>query len=153
MLAQIQRMTQLINYGGVAYPGRSSCGVHGAVADEVHVEAGAPATRHFDAAERILGQRFEHPAGRRIFLVARCGRRRRGRERYGRRRPCAVLPGAYMARADDSGQNPGQRYIRVALVHDPATTAAALQRLADVLMPLADISERTSSSPQARVGA
>ena len=31
------------------------------------------------------------------------------------------------------GENPGQRYIRVALVHDDATVAAGMQRMLSVL--------------------
>jgi hypothetical protein len=38
-----------------------------------------------------------------------------------------------MARADSDGFNPGQRYIRVALVLEPAEMSAALKRMAPVL--------------------
>ena len=44
-----------------------------------------------------------------------------------------VMPGAYLARADASGGNPGARYIRVALVHDVETTERALARMSAVL--------------------
>jgi N-succinyldiaminopimelate aminotransferase len=44
-----------------------------------------------------------------------------------------VLPGAYLTRAVAGGINPGQPYIRIALVHDLETTEAALARLARVL--------------------
>ena len=44
-----------------------------------------------------------------------------------------VLPGAYLARPGANGVNPGQDYIRVALVHDLTTTEAALQRIRDIL--------------------
>ena len=44
-----------------------------------------------------------------------------------------VLPGGYMARPDANGFNPGQRYIRVALVLEPAEMSAALKRMAPVL--------------------
>jgi succinyldiaminopimelate transaminase len=43
-----------------------------------------------------------------------------------------VLPGAYLARETD-GVNPGQRYIRVALVQDLETTRMALTRIAELL--------------------
>ena len=45
-----------------------------------------------------------------------------------------VLPGAYLSRADENGVNPGQAYIRVALVHDLPTTEDALKRIAKVLL-------------------
>jgi aspartate/methionine/tyrosine aminotransferase len=44
-----------------------------------------------------------------------------------------VLPGRYLARDQADGHNPGSAYIRVALVHPPAVTEAALIRLADCL--------------------
>ena len=44
-----------------------------------------------------------------------------------------VIPGAYLARTGADGVNPGQAYIRVALVHDRATVETALNRLVGVL--------------------
>jgi N-succinyldiaminopimelate aminotransferase len=44
-----------------------------------------------------------------------------------------VLPGAYLGRADASGRNPGERAIRVAMVHDLETTQAALAGLIEQL--------------------
>ena len=44
-----------------------------------------------------------------------------------------VLPGAYLAHDDRDGHNPGAAFIRVALVHDQATTTEALERLLAVL--------------------
>ncbi|MGH6933644.1 MAG: hypothetical protein ACREEE_14565 [Dongiaceae bacterium] len=55
-----------------------------------------------------------------------------------------VLPGTYMARPDSVGEDPGHRYIRVALVHDIETMTTALRRLVQTLAD--DISEQTSQS-------
>jgi N-succinyldiaminopimelate aminotransferase len=44
-----------------------------------------------------------------------------------------VLPGAYLGRADADGVNPGDRFIRLALVHDNETLGPALDRVADLL--------------------
>jgi N-succinyldiaminopimelate aminotransferase len=41
-----------------------------------------------------------------------------------------VLPGAYLAQADNHGRNPGGPYVRVALVDDLETTRTALERIA-----------------------
>ncbi|MCC2665342.1 MAG: aspartate aminotransferase, partial [Geminicoccaceae bacterium] len=46
-----------------------------------------------------------------------------------------VLPGGYLGRPDPAGVNPGAGAIRVALVHDLATTEAALADLVAVLAP------------------
>jgi N-succinyldiaminopimelate aminotransferase len=43
-----------------------------------------------------------------------------------------VVPGAFLARPDRHGVNPGERYVRVALVHDPATIREALERIVSV---------------------
>ena len=43
-----------------------------------------------------------------------------------------TLPGGYIAKSNSRG-NPGERYIRVALVQDETTTAAGLERLRRVL--------------------
>ena len=43
-----------------------------------------------------------------------------------------VLPGAFLARADGEGINPGDRYIRMALVHDPETVRESLERMVKV---------------------
>ena len=44
-----------------------------------------------------------------------------------------VLRGKYLAQADSSGLNPGDSYIRIALVHDLDTTLEAVTRIADTL--------------------
>ena len=46
-----------------------------------------------------------------------------------------VMPGAYMARAEADGRNPGAAHIRVALVDDVATTQIALERLRPFAAP------------------
>jgi N-succinyldiaminopimelate aminotransferase len=152
---QIQRITQLINYGGVAVPGPIIAASTLLWRDEAHVEAGRARYRaNFDAAERILGQRFgtPRPAGG-FFLWLDVGDGEEAAKLLWSKAALRVLPGGYMARPDGQGRNPGQRYIRVALVHDPATTAAALERMADVLNPMADRREAASSGTEARVGA
>ncbi len=45
-----------------------------------------------------------------------------------------VLPGAFLAQADLNGVNPGDNFIRVALVEDPATIRVALERIVSVLV-------------------
>lgn len=40
-----------------------------------------------------------------------------------------VVPGAYLAQTNRDGINPGEKYIRVALVHDVATIREALERI------------------------
>ena len=44
-----------------------------------------------------------------------------------------VLPGAYLTQPGPDGVNEGNAFVRIALVHDPETTAAGLSRLAAAL--------------------
>jgi N-succinyldiaminopimelate aminotransferase len=44
-----------------------------------------------------------------------------------------VVPGRYLAREQADGSNPGQNFIRVAMVQDQETTSEALHRLVAVL--------------------
>ena len=44
-----------------------------------------------------------------------------------------VLPGGYTARAANGRPNPGQPYIRLAVVHDEATLETAFERIRRVL--------------------
>jgi N-succinyldiaminopimelate aminotransferase len=131
----IRRNAQLINYGGVAVPYPILAASTALWRDEAHVEAGRQRYReNFDAAAAILGDDlgFVRPAGG-FFLWLDVGDGEAAAKRLWAEAGIRVLPGAYMARPDERGINPGQRYIRVALVYEPATTAAGLRRLAQVL--------------------
>ncbi len=109
-----------------------------AYADERHVEENRRLyAEKFDLADQILGQRYGHrrPAGG-FFLwldVSAHGGSEAVAERLWREAGLRVLPGGYIGRPDAAGLNPGANYIRVAMVHDNATTAEALRRLVAVL--------------------
>jgi succinyldiaminopimelate transaminase len=131
----IQRNAQLINYGGVAVPYPILAASTALWRDEAHVEAGRRRYRaNFDAAAEILGDRFgfARPAGG-FFLWLDVGDGEAAARRLWTEGGIRVLPGAYMGRPDERGVNPGERYIRVALVYDTDTTAAGLRRLAQIL--------------------
>jgi N-succinyldiaminopimelate aminotransferase len=131
----IQRNAQLINYGGVAVPYPILAASTALWRDEAHVELGRQRYRaNFEAATEILGPAFgtTQPAGG-FFLWLDVGDGEAAARRLWAEAGIRVLPGAYMARADERGANPGQRYIRVALVYDTETTAAGLRRMRDVL--------------------
>jgi aspartate/methionine/tyrosine aminotransferase len=140
----IQRNTQLINYGGVAVPYPILAASTALWREETHVELGRQRYRaNFDAAAAILGNRlgFTRPAGG-FFLWLDVGDGEQVARRLWQEAGIRVLPGAYMAQPDTTGVNPGQRYIRVALVYEPATTAEGLRQLADVL-----VGEGTPTAP------
>ncbi len=123
-------------YGGAAVPLPILAASTALWQDEAHVEANRALYRaKLDAAETIFGRRlgFYRPAGG-FFLWLDVGDGEQAAARLWADAGVRVLPGAYLARADAHGDNPGASYIRVALVHDLETTRQALSRIADVLV-------------------
>ena len=103
--------------------------------DEAHVEANRAAYRRkFDIAEHHLAGRlgFYRPAGG-FFLWLDVEDGERAALALWREAGIRTLPGAYTAVTNPGKENPGQRYIRVAMVHDDATIEAGMKRLRRVL--------------------
>jgi aspartate/methionine/tyrosine aminotransferase len=101
--------------------------------DEVHVEANRKLYRaKFDRAERRLGQRFDfyRPAGG-FFLWLNVGDGEAACRRLWSQAGIKVLPGGYLSPAVTA--NPGQAYVRVALVDEVERVDAALEALCQVL--------------------
>lgn len=132
----LARLVRLRGYGGAQIPGPLQAAAAALWRDESHVEQ----TRaHYDAlfamARRILGNRagyHDSPGG--FFLWLDVGDGEAAARAAWRHGAVKVMPGAYMSRRDPAtGENPGDRYIRVALVHDMETAEAGLGRLAEAL--------------------
>ncbi|HEX4111491.1 MAG TPA: aminotransferase class I/II-fold pyridoxal phosphate-dependent enzyme [Stellaceae bacterium] len=103
--------------------------------DEAHVEANrARYRRKFDICEEILKNRFGfyRPAGG-FFLWLDVGDGEEAALKLWREAGLRSLPGPYIGRANAAGVNPGQNYIRLAIVHDDDTIAAGMRRLLRVL--------------------
>jgi aspartate/methionine/tyrosine aminotransferase len=109
-----------------------------AYGDEQHVEDNrALYNAKFDLADQIIGGRYGYrrPAGG-FFLwldVAAQGGSETVTKRLWQDAGVRVLPGSYLARAQADGGNPGDGYIRVAMVQNKEQTAEALHRLVAVL--------------------
>jgi aspartate/methionine/tyrosine aminotransferase len=131
----IQRQAQLINFGGVATPFPILAAATELWQDEAHVEDyRAKYIENFNAAQDALGGIFgEVRAEGGFFLWLDVGDGEAAAKALWAEAAIKVLPGGYMARPDAQGFNPGQRYIRVALVLEPAEMSAALKRMAPVL--------------------
>ena len=131
----IRRFTRLRDYGAVAPPLPLVAAATALWAEETHVEANrALYRRKFDVAERVLGERFgfyRPPGG--FYLWLDVGDGEAVARNLWRDAAVRVVPGAYFARTDASGRNPGAAYIRCALVQDIETTRQALERLAAAL--------------------
>jgi N-succinyldiaminopimelate aminotransferase len=109
-----------------------------AYADEAHVEENRRLYRiKFDLADQILGNRYGYHrpgGGFCVWLdVSELGGDEAVAIRLYRDAGVRVIPGSYLARAQDDGSNPGAGYIRLALVADSETTAEALHRLVEIL--------------------
>jgi N-succinyldiaminopimelate aminotransferase len=106
--------------------------------DEAHVEQCRALYRaNFDLADAILGPRYgyQRPAGA-FFLwlnLADFGGGEGAATTLWKECGVKVLPGAYLARAEPDGGNPGRDYVRVALVQDANTTREALTRIVATL--------------------
>ena len=109
-----------------------------AYSDEKHVEENRRLySQKFDLADQIIGDRYGYrrPAGG-FFLWLDVGAQGGGETvalKLWREAGLRVLPGGYVGRDDSSGVNPGEKYIRVAMVQNNETTAEALHRLVAVL--------------------
>jgi aspartate/methionine/tyrosine aminotransferase len=109
-----------------------------AYGDEAHVaENRRLYAQKFDLADQIIGDRYGYrrPAGG-FYLwldVSRHGGDEAAAVNLWREAGLRVIPGRYLARQQADGSNPGEGYIRVAMVQDNETTAVALHRLVAVL--------------------
>jgi N-succinyldiaminopimelate aminotransferase len=109
-----------------------------AYGDEAHVEENRRLyAQKFDLADQIIGDRYGYrrPAGG-FYLwldVSQHGGDEAAAVNLWREAGLRVIPGRYLARQQADGSNPGEGYIRVAMVQDNETTAEALHRLVAVL--------------------
>jgi aspartate/methionine/tyrosine aminotransferase len=109
-----------------------------AYGDETHVADNRRLyAQKYDLADQIIGNRYGYyrPAGG-FFLwldVTAQGGDEAVALRLWKEAGLRVVPGRYLARDGADGANPGEGFIRVAMVQDNATTAEALHRLAAVL--------------------
>jgi aspartate/methionine/tyrosine aminotransferase len=109
-----------------------------AYGDEAHVEENRKLySAKFDLADQIVGggYGYERPAGG-FFLwldISKYGGSEMVTKKLWAEAGVRVVPGRYLAREQNDGSNPGEGYIRVAMVQDKEATAEALHRLVAVL--------------------
>ena len=133
--ALIAAYRRLRSYGGCPSPLPVYAAAAAAWNDDAHVDENRLLYRQkFDAAEHILGGRFNvYRPGGGFYLWLDVGDGEAAASRLWSEAGVRVLPGAYLARTQQDGYNPGAAYIRVALVDPLAVTETALQRLVDIL--------------------
>ncbi len=106
-------------------------------ADEAHVEAAREVYRaKFAIADELLAGRFgyQRPAGGFCLWLdlTHFGNGANAAVTLWKSFGVKVIPGAFLAQPGRGGINPGERYVRVALVQDPATIREALERIARI---------------------
>ena len=133
--ALIKTFARLRSYGGAALPLPILHVSTALWSDEDHVTSSRDLYRQkLDMAESILGTKagFQRPEGG-FFLWLGVGDGEAATRALWTEAGIRVLPGAYLARDDQNGVNPGHGFIRVALVHDLATTERALGLMAKII--------------------
>ncbi len=127
----ISKFQRLRSYGGATVPMPVMAASAALWRDEAHVEENRALYREkFRMAHDALGA--DVPAGG-FFLWLDAGDGENAAKRLWTEAGVRVLPGAYLARPGPDGANPGQSFIRVALVHDLETVADALDRISRVI--------------------
>jgi N-succinyldiaminopimelate aminotransferase len=106
-------------------------------AEEQHASTNRQAYRaKFDLCDKLLGDRFDYvrPAGG-FFLwldMAQYGGGSNAAVTLWQRTGVKVLPGCFLAQTAEDGINPGDDYVRVALVADLPTLRDALERMLEL---------------------
>jgi N-succinyldiaminopimelate aminotransferase len=133
----VRNFKRVRDYGGAPPPLPLLAAATGLWRDEAHVEANRDLYRKkFDLADTILGGRFGYfrPGGG-FYLWLDVADGEAAALKLWQNAALRVIPGAYLAKTDTAGKNPGAGYIRCALVHDLNTTEQALKRLSSTLQP------------------
>jgi len=133
----LETLAEIRNLTAPQMPGPIQHASSAAWADEQHVAVIRQAYRtKFDICDEVLAGRFGYrrPAGG-FFLwldMSQLGGGVEASITLWKRCGVKVVPGAYLAQPGRDGLNPGDPYVRVALVRDPATIREALERIVSV---------------------
>lgn len=132
--ANIAQFRRLRSYAGAPLSLPAQAVSEAAWRDEDHVTASrALYQQKYQIADRVLGNVPGYrPVAGGFFLWLPVADGEAAARKLWTKTGIQVLPGAYLSR-EVNGENPGQSFVRVALVLPPEETEAALIRLRDVL--------------------
>ena len=134
----LDQLVEIRNIVGPQVPGPTQHASAAIWAEEQHVAVTRAAYRaKFDVCDELLAGRYGYrrPAGG-FFLwldLKQFGGGEAATVTLWQRCGVKVIPGAYLAQADQDGVNPGTDHVRVALVQDAGLIREALERLVSVL--------------------
>ena len=122
---------QYRTYVGCASPLPLQAAAAMAWADDEHVQCARDVyAQNFKVAREILGAQTSDAT---FYLWLKVPNALEFTQRLYRDYNVKVLPGEFLARADQRGENPGIGYIRIALVEETSKTIQALMRLKEAL--------------------
>ncbi len=130
----IETLAEVRNITGPQMPGVIQQASMAVWSEEQHVAVIRQAYRaKFDLCDQMLKGRmgYKRPAGG-FFLwldMSHLGGGVEATVTLWKRAGVKVVPGAYLAQPNRDGVNPGEKYVRVALVHPVATIGEALERV------------------------
>ena len=133
----IETLAEVRNIVGPQMPGVVQAASIGCWSEEQHVAVIRQAYRaKFDLCDQLLTGRmgYARPQGG-FFLwldMSHLGGGVEATLTLWKRVGVRVVPGAYLSQVDRHGVNPGEKYVRVALVHPLATIREALERVVSV---------------------
>jgi len=114
-------------YVGAASPLPLQVAAAAAWGEDAHVERSrAVYRRNFELAKEILGTEMPEAT---FYLWLKVDNALEMTRKLYREYNLKVLPGEYLARTDEQGENPGRDYLRIALVENEEKTKTALQRI------------------------
>ncbi len=126
--------TRLRNMAAPQVPGPLQAVAVAAYGDESHVEANrALYNAKFALAAEILGDRLGGVPEGGFFLWLPVPDGEAAAVRLWQAGGVRTIPGGYLCLPDADGRNPGDRFLRVAMVQDIDTTREALTRMAELL--------------------
>ena len=136
--AFLETFAEIRNMCAPTVPGPVQHASAAAWADEAHVDAARTAyAEKFAIADEVLGTRYgyKRPAGGFCLWLdmSQFGGGSDAAVTLWKRSGVKVIPGAFLAQTGRDGTNPGAKYVRVALVQDPATIREAFERMCSVL--------------------
>ena len=130
----LETLAEIRNLIAPQVPGPTQHASAAVWAEEQHAAVNRAAYRaKFDVCDRVLGTRFGYtrPAGG-FFLwldMSQFGGGSNATVTLWQRTGVKVIPGSFLAQTAQDGINPGDNYVRVALVQPPAAVEEALKRL------------------------
>ena len=128
----LQGYMEYRTYVGAASPLPLQVAAAAAWDDEEHVaRSRAVYRRNFELAEEILGVAMPEAT---FYIWLKVDNAIEMTKKLYREYNLKVLPGEYLARTDEKGENPGRDYLRIALVENEEKTKEALLRIKEALV-------------------